>query len=470
MRQRFTEELPEGRIAPGYIDAHCHILPTGLDLLKLSLRECSTPDEVLEAVRTWHEKRPDGWLHAVHYDQTKFPGAKHLTRSELDTISPTRPILLRHSNGHASVANTAALEAAGVGPSTPNPAGGEYVRDESGHMTGVLLEDAHTDVTASAPGPTLDEMIEAILRAGELMASYGITAGTDMMTGRWSLEQELEAYRIASERDCAIRLRLSLQWSAVLGRRGMSSERLQEHIAAMEPSLCKIIGLKIFADGAIGSATAAIHRAYKTTGGQGQLIYSPERLTEMVVKATEAGWSVAVHSIGDGSTDHVLDAFEASGGSARHRIEHVMILSDAQIERLARNGCHVTLQPEFLYRFGHAYRAQLPDDVWPSLKRARSLIDAGLEVSFNTDRPIVLGIPRVGIDSAVNRPEGYDPAEAVTVEEGEWAWTRGAALANGDTDQGEIKPGCHADYRLLDEEGDLLALFMGGRETWRRAP
>lgn len=468
MTDRFTDQLPGGRIAPGYIDAHCHILPTGLDLLKLNLRECTSPEEVLEAVRSWHQERPEGWLHAVHYDQTKFPGARHLTRWELDAIAPDRPVLLRHSNGHASVANSAALAAAGIGPDTPNPEGGEFVRDASGQMTGVLLEDAHTDVTASAPGPTLDEMVEAILRAGDLMASYGITAGTDMMTGRWSPEQELEAYRLASERGCAIRLRLSLQWSAVLGRRGMAPERLQEHIAAMKPDLCKVIGLKIFADGAIGSATAAIHRAYKTTGGQGQLIYSPERLTEMVVKATEAGWAVAVHSIGDRSTDHVLDAFEASGDSARHRIEHVMILSDSQIERLARSGCHVTLQPEFLYRFGHAYRAQLPDDVWPSLKRARSLIDAGLQVSFNTDRPIVLGIPEVGIDAAVNRPEGYDPAEAVTHEEGERAWTKGGAMANGDPDQGELRPGFLADYRLLDEAGQLEAVYLGGRETWKR--
>lgn len=461
---------PQGWIAkPAYIDNHCHILPTGLDLLKLNLRDCQTPDDVLQAVAERHRANSEGWLLAVQYDQTKFAGAIHLNRHQLDAISSTQPILLRHSNGHASVANSAALAAAGITKDTEDPKGGTFVRDASGELTGVLLERAHEVVTSSAPDPSLEEMVEAILRAGSLLASFGFTSASDMMTGRWNLAKELEAYRIASERGCAIRMGLCLQWSSVLGPRGIDPGLLGELTRAMNPDICQIEALKIFADGAIGSATAAIHSTYKTTGEKGTLIYSPEKLTEMIRKATEAEWSVIIHSIGDRSTDHVMDSIEASGNPASHRIEHVMILSDAQIERLKSLGCSVTLQPEFLYRFGHAYRSQLQDDVWPDLIRARSLLDAGIPISASTDRPIVIGLPEVGIDSLVNRPAGFTPAEALTPDEAELCWTEWAArdcLRGGQL--GRLEDGFFADYRLIDEAGTLQQVYRGGEAVWTR--
>jgi len=149
----------------------------------------------------------------------------------------------------------------------------------------------------------------------------------------------------------------------------------------------------------------------------GQLIYSPTRLREMVQTAHRAGFRVATHSIGDYATDLVMDAYEATGEPSRHRIEHAMLLSDAQIERLAGLGCAVTFQPEFLIRFGHSYRRQLGPERMARLKRARSLLDAGIPLSFSSDRPIVPGDPKDGIRAAVHRPEGFDPAENITLPE-----------------------------------------------------
>lgn len=453
---------------PACIDNHCHVLPTGLDLLKLNLRGCSTSDDVLDAVRDWHREKPDGWLHAVQYDQTKFAGAVHLTRHDLDAISPDRPILLRHSNGHASVGNSAALAAAGVNEEAQDPKGGTYVRDAAGKLTGVLLERAHEHVSSSAPDPSLEEMVEAILRAGRLLASYGFSTADDMMTGRWNLAQELTAYRLAAERGCAIRTGVCMQYASVLGPRGIDSGELKELSDAYKAAGGHVVGVKIFADGAIGSATAAIHARFKTTGGQGTLIYSPDKLTEMFRRATDAGWRVVVHSIGDRSTDHVMDAVEASGDPARHRIEHVMILSDEQILRLKRLGCPVTLQPEFLSRFGHAYRSQLPDDIWPRLIRARSLLDAGVPISASTDRPIVIGLPEVGINALVQRPEGYDPSESLTDEEALLCWTDWASRDRGTGDDlGGIHLGKQADLRWFDEKGALAEVWRSGEAVWR---
>lgn len=478
----------EGFVAiPGFIDAHCHILPSGLDLLKLDLSGCQSKEEVLHAVLAWRPKLADGqWLLAVQYDQNRWGG--HLTAADLDSVCPDVPVILRHSNGHASVANSAALLAAGIRDDQPDPVGGEFLRDEAGKPNGVLLEKAHEIVTSRAPEPGLDEMVEAILRAGESMAGFGITSATDMMTGRWDLDKELQAYRIASERGCKVRLRMYLQWREVLGERAIDQARLKELTDAMNPELCQVLGLKVFADGAIGSATAAIYSNFKTTGRNGKLIYPEPELARILAQIDAEGWRCSVHTIGDRSTDLVVEAFEKTAEPSRHRIEHAMILSDAQIERMARLGSHVALQPEFLYRFGHAYRAQLPDDVWPALIRVKSLRHAGLSLSFNSDRPIVVGNPWVGIYAAACRPEGFEPGEEVPVSEGIEFYTIGGAVANFDSDWlGSVKEGMGADfqiYRREDVEGfaaaadaphgsshqaarfpSPVAVYMGGKQT-----
>jgi predicted amidohydrolase YtcJ len=455
----------EGKVAlPGFIDAHCHILPSGLDLLKLDLRECRSKAAVLAAIKEWRPRVAEGhWLHAIQYDQNHW--GKHLTAAEIDEVCADVPVLLRHSNGHASVANSAALKAARITSQTPDPMGGEFVRDLNGAMTGVLLEKAHEVVTSRAPAPTRDEMVAAIIRAGESMARFGITTATDMMTGRWDLGMELEAYRLAAENGCPIRLRLYLQWREVLGDRGMSREQLAPLMAAMDPEFCRVLGLKVFADGAIGSATAAIYGEFKSKGQNGKLIYPETELAAILARIDSAGWRCSVHTIGDRSTDLVMEAFEKTADPGRHRIEHAMILSDSQIERLTRLGSHVTLQPEFLYRFGHAYRAQLDDHVWPELIRVRSLIDAGLSLSFNSDRPIVVGDPWVGICAAARRPDGFSEAEICSIEEGVDLYTRGGAMANFDGEWlGQISPGFGADFQIYDQ--DALAAFWQDHETW----
>lgn len=458
------EDLGGAWVLPAFVDSHCHILPTGLDLLKLDLEGLDTKAAVLDAVRDAVVNiEPGKWLHAVHYDQNRFEDGVHLTKNDLDLISSEVPILLRHVNGHAGVANSASLNEAGVDKETADPKGGEYVRDSNGVPNGILLETALEWVTNRAPHPTLEEMVDAILRAGEAMASLGVTHATDMMTGRWNLLRELEAYRLAAEQGCAVKLRLCLQWSTVFGPRAVDPSELQEALAQMDGRRCKAIGIKIFADGAIGSATAAINGRYVTTGDQGTLIYTPERLNEMVLVAHKAGWSVAIHSIGDRSTNHVLEAFATTGEPQRHRLEHAMILSDEQVDWIKRLGVPVTMQPEFLHRFGHAYKRQLGEEKASRLKRFRSVLDAGIPMAFNSDRPIVLGDPLIGIRTAANRPSGFEPSENILIEEAFDCYTRHGATLNGEPERyGELKVGQYADFTvwdknpLVDTEGKLL--------------
>ncbi len=451
-------------LAPRYVDDHCHVLPTGLDLRKPSLAGVASRGAALDLL-AGAAREGEGWLHAVGYDPTALPEGEGLSGADLDGVSTERPVLVRYVSGHASVANGAALRAAGVDEGTPDPAGGTFERGADGRMTGIVTEDAHERVTSAMPLPSLEEMVAAILAAGESMARYGIGTASDMMTGRFDLRREIEAYRIAAERGCAVRTRLYVQWREVFGRRGIGAAGLREMMAGLDESRVAVRGIKIFADGAIGSGTAAISGRYEGSGAggatiskggltlsgdrAGQLIYAPERLAAMTVEASEAGFPVAVHAIGDYACDLVMDAFEATGCPERHRLEHAMLLSDAQIERLARLNPFVTFQPEFLAHFGHLYRRQLGAARARTLIRVRSVLDAGLRVSLSSDRPIVGGDPAVGIAAIVARPNG---GEAMTLGEARRGYTEWGALANGDGGVvGSLAVGEWADWRSLEE-------------------
>jgi predicted amidohydrolase YtcJ len=451
-------------LMPSFVDAHCHILPTGLDLIRLHLDEAECHGDVLDLVRQRHAEEPEGWLRAVHYDQNRY-GDVHLTRTELDKISADRPIFLCHVNGHASVANSAALRASGINESTPDPEGGRYARDSSGKITGVLLEAAHEFVLSSAPKPTKASMVEAIVRAGRLMNSEGIGCATDMMTGFFDLEDELDGYRSAATAGCPIHTRLYVQWNEVFGpnakpdalERVRQLTRLDPRIGKTDWKDVRVTGIKIFADGAISSGTAAIYGRFQ--GGSsssnpsasetdGQLMHTPDRLNEMVRIAHDAGFAIAIHSIGDYSTDLVMDALARTGEPSRHRIEHAMMLEDRQIERLAELKIHCTFQPEFLTRLGPSYRRQLGEDRASRLIRTRSALAAGIPTSFSSDRPIVAGNPWDGVSAASNRPPEFDPLENCSREQAVLAYTAGGALANGEESlMGSLAPGSLADFQ-----------------------
>jgi predicted amidohydrolase YtcJ len=153
-----------------------------------------------------------------------------------------------------------------------------------------------------------------------------------------------------------------------------------------------------------------------------------------------------------------MNAYSKLSEPSRHRIEHAMILSDDQIQRMGALDLFCTMQPEFLMRFAHSYKRQLGAERTSLLKRARSVKDAGIKLSFSSDRPIVAGDPRDGIRTAVNRPPGFDPSESVLLEEAILAYTEEGAKANGDgKEMGSLLPGQFADYQLCDSLSGFIS-------------
>lgn len=434
-------------LAPAFVESHCHILPTGLEMLDLSLADATSKVEVFQLVRDRAKWDDRPWLLAVYYDQNKI-GGEHITAEELDRLEINRPILLRHTNGHAAVCNTAALQAAGLPPTAKDPAGGEFGRTPSGNLNGVLLETAAVKVEEFAPKPSFEEKVAAILAAGESMAHMGIGCAADMST----TFDEVQAYLEASHRGCPIAMRLYPHWKEMFGPRN-HREEIDALLGGDRRSRQPILGgIKLFSDGGISSGTAAIYGNYLkpsrtgvTADGKpfaGQLMYSPERLQERILIASEAGYQVAVHAIGDYALDLVMEGFERTGRARDHRLEHAMIASDAQIERLAQLGCHVAMQPEFLMRLGHAYQAQLGPERTSLINRTQSMISAGIRVCLSSDRPIVPGDPVDGLRCATDRPAGFDPLENISLSEAFTRYTSAGARILGDKGNlGNLAPG-----------------------------
>jgi predicted amidohydrolase YtcJ len=306
--------------------------------------------------------------------------------------------------------------------------------------TGVLLENAMNIVYRLLPSPTREEMSDAILAACSLMNGFGIASAADMGSSH-DLEDQLWAYQNAIERGAKMRIRLYPNWSQVmknLDALSVLSDRSDRSV--------RVAGVKLYADGAIGAATAAIHGEY-VNGGSGQLIYPPEELQRRVKLADEKGFSIAIHTIGDRSTDVVLDALAMTSDPSMHRIEHAMILSDEQIARIRTMRVSVTMQPEFRLRFLHAYKRQLGDERASKLKRMRSLINAGVPLGLSSDMPIVPGNPWDGIRMATEHP-----TEAISYEEAVDAYTRNAALLSGDKSFGRLDLMQFADFQVYADD------------------
>ncbi|MDQ2986649.1 MAG: amidohydrolase [Armatimonadota bacterium] len=456
-------DLEGGWLMPGFVDCHCHIMPTGFDLARLDLSHWDDRRGVLRAVRHYSETIADfrGWFLATHYDQNRFEDGRHLTATEIDEYLSAMPVILRHSSGHACVVNTLALKKAGIDGDTDDPRGGEIVRDDRGNATGVLLENAMELVYRAVPKATKEEMSDAIFAAAKSMSAFGITSAADMMTGHQGLEDEVWAYKNAIQRGAPLRMRLYIQWSEIFKNK-ITAQELEEMLRPIPEELLAIRGVKLFADGAIGAGTAAMHEEY-TTGGNGSFIYPPDELERRVRIADKAGFAIAIHSIGDRCTDLVLDCYEKCADPAKHRIEHVMVLSDNQIARIKSLGCKVTLQPEFLGHFETTYRRRLGDERYGVLKRAKSLDSAGVPVGLSSDRPIVPGNPWTGTLSAASRGD-----ESISVERGVELYTFGAAEVDGDGALfGRLNIRQYADFQVYDRnplefEGNVQSVWMGG--------
>ena len=458
-------ELHGRAVVPSLTDAHAHLSGLGFAAAEIDLRGAASADECARRVAAARPTR-GAWRLGRGWDQNRFPDGKFPTHAALDKLDGA--ISLERVDGHALWVNAAAMRAAHVDRDTKDPAGGKIVRDDKGEPTGIFVDNAMSLVDKAIPEPTAAELDAAILRAQALVLAEGLTEIHDMGIGG----DVIKAY-----------LRLVDAGKLQLRVYAMGAQSDADLLLARKPMLAKpgamftLRGIKLYADGALGSRGAALLAPYADDPRNSGLVITPEPELERIARAAvNSGWQVAVHAIGDRGNRNVLDAFAAAGvGPAqRFRIEHAQVVALPDIARFRKLGVIASMQPT------HA----TSDSPWAGkrvgterIKGAyawRRMLDAGVALAFGSDFPVEEPSVVAGFRAAVERA-GWTPDQKLTLDETLRAFTSGAAFAAFEESwRGRAAPGMAADLTVFDRgAADLVharadVTIVAGRVVYER--
>lgn len=440
---------------PGFVDAHAHLASIGLSTLVLDLVGTGSVKELQERLRAWSTEHLEGPIEGRGWIETHWPEKRFPTRADLDAVVPDRPVYLVRADGHAAVANSAALALAGIDRATQDPDGGLIERDASGEATGMLIDTAQGLVGAKLPEPTLQQRREAIHAAAELYASRGWTGLADMA---------MDWQDVALVEELASRGELPIRVDGFL-RQSDAEQVIATGTTEDASGLFHLRGIKLFMDGALGSRGAALFAPYADQPhNTGLLLISEQELEDLLPRAREAGVQIVVHAIGDRGNRLVLDAFEqtyadapAALADARWRVEHAQVLSREDIPRFAGLGVIASMQPSHAIGDLHFAPARLGPDRLEGAYAWRSLLDSGAVIAAGSDAPVEKGDPLIEFYAAFHRHDldGYagadwHPGEAVTREEALRMLTWGPAYGVGREDQqGTLEVGKRADLSVF---------------------
>jgi hypothetical protein len=454
-----VEDLNGATVIPGLIDAHVHLMWYALGLQQLSLRDC-TRAEMIQQVQVRAADVPeDTWIRGRGWDQNLWPGGQFPTAAELDEVAPRHPVLLIAKNGHAAVANGAALQRAKITVDTPDPNGGRIGRYADGTPNGMLFEHAIDFVKNIIPEPTVDQVTSALRIAQEHLLDVGLTGVHDVDGApAFAAFQALRCEGALRVRIVKYVRQVALQGLLTAGVRSGFGDRW-----------LRLGGVKLYADGALGARTGAMFAPYEgEPDNLGVLTLEPEALEALARQAVDGGLALAIHAIGDRANRLVLDVLDTvrpHNPTLRHRIEHVQLITPEDVERFEHLNVVASMQPV------HAPHDQvMAEQYWGERTRYayawRTLADAGATLAFGSDAPIERFDPWVGLYAAVTRrheadgtpgSEGWHPEQRLTLDEALRAFTWGAAYAGGMESQlGCLLPGYLADLLVLNH--DIFAL------------
>jgi predicted amidohydrolase YtcJ len=454
-------DLQGATLVPGLQDAHGHVLGLGTSLTTLDLRDTPTPTRIAELVAERAKTVPAGkWILGRGWDQNDWPEKAWPSREILDRAAPNHPVLLERIDGHASWANSRALQAAGIDATTPDPPGGRLIRDHANMPTGIVVDTAQQLVERHVTEPSAAELEARVLAADRAMSSVGLTmvhdAGTSSAT--------IAVYRrLAAEGRLNTRLYVMIDSSPAT-----TDEWFRRGPLVDDDYRLTVRAVKMLADGALGSRGAAMLEPYEDEpGNRGLLVTPPERLATIAREAARAGFQPAIHAIGDAANRRVLDIYETverevpGARTLRPRIEHAQILDALDIPRFASLGVIASIQPTHCTsdmpwapaRIGAARVAE-GAYVWQKLRHSGARLAAGSD--FPVERPD----PLLGFYAAVTRqtvqgepPGGWAPAERLSRDEALHAFTADAAYAaHAEQDLGSIEAGKLADFVMVSRD------------------
>ncbi len=459
----------EGRfVCAGFNDSHMHLLNFGSAMEQCDLsRATGSLAELQEALRAFaaeNQEGGNGWILGRGWNQDLFcPAAGLPTRRDLDAVSTERPICIVRCCGHCLSVNSKALELLGLDENTPIPEGGAADKEEEGKLSGVFRDSAMPLVQSRLPKPEQEDLRRMIRKACQALNRAGVTScHTDDFCAfeNVSWQDVLAAFLVEKEAGgLSVRVNEQCQFTGV--------EELEEFLdneltTGVGDELFRIGPLKMLGDGSLGARTAFLSRDYADAPGErGLAIYSQEQFNEMIALANRSGMSAAIHAIGDGILDRVLDAFayafqDCPREDHRSGVVHVQLTRPEQLERMKELGLHAYVQTIFLDYDTHIVPERTGEALTASSYAFRSLRQMGLHVSNGTDCPVEWPEPMRGVQCAVTRQplDGslppYRPEEAFTVEEALQIYTWEGAYASFEENfKGKIAPGMAADFVIL---------------------
>ena len=464
-------------LLPGLIDAHGHVLGLGFSALQLDLVGTSSLDDLKQRLKAYAAAHPDArWIQGRGWNQELWPQKNFPTAADLDSVVSDRPVVLERVDGHAIVVNGAAMKAAGVTAQTPAPPGGRI-------ENGLFVDNAIGLIAKSVPPATAAESDQALAKAQDILLSYGITGVGSMST---SLDD----------------------WNAMsrAGESGRLNERLMVYadelkLLGAEPKptpwlygdRLRMVGIKFYADGALGSRGAWLKQPYADKSDtRGLQFHSDAEMLQLADTAASHGFQIATHAIGDAANAQVISTYETMsrkyGRDHRWRIEHFQIVDPADIPRIAPAGIIASMQPTHQTSDRLMAEKRLGPKRLAGAYAWQTVLKSGAHLAFGSDFPVESPNPFPGLSAAVSRqdmqgqpPGGWIPAERLTFAQALAAFTRGAAYAGFAEDKiGSLDPGKWADFILIDRDPtkvDPIALgntrvletWVAGKRVWQRA-
>ena len=472
-------DLQGKTVLPAFNDAHIHLWKIGqLDSFIIDLRGVDSIETIRKKIKDETLSKPRGtWIVGRGFNEAVLKEKRMPQASDLDDVAPDHPVYLIRTCAHIAVTNNAGLDVCGITEETVVPEGGAVGRSD-GKINGRLFENALALVTRHLPEITTEDYQSMIRSGAEKMLKAGITSLTDP-----AVHPELmEAYQRTAGPSLGLRLNLMPMMMPDGGDKTYPLPQVEKNFWK------RITTAKLFADGGLSGATAAMSREDKGSRGHGILRISDDRLHELVRIARAAGFSTGIHAIGDRAISQVLDIYDQTTkefGPCRNRIEHFGLPTEKNLEDAARLQVVAVPQAIFLNELGENFIDALDDAYLEKCYPLQSLLQKNIQWAMSTDAPVVKDFnPWKNIQTAITRKttggQSIAPQEAISMNQALAAYTAGSAFAEGtESFKGNISEGKLADFIITDRnpsetpveelpEINVLSTFTGGIEVYKK--
>jgi predicted amidohydrolase YtcJ len=481
-----TIQLRGRFVMPGFNDAHVHLGGAGSDTLSVRLNGTASIEELQKRLSDAVAQHKEGeWITGSGWDHTLWPDKKFPNRQQLDSVSPKNPVLLTHISGHVAVANSLALQLAGIDKNTPNPSGGQIERDANGDATGMLEEGSAMElVQYKVPEASEDARRQGLELVLADVAKNGVTSVQD--NSEW---EDFEVFQqLKEEGKLTVRITEWLPFdAAVKDLQNMRSE------GGVSDPMLRTGALKGFTDGALGSRTAAMLAPYSDDPStSGILTHPPDKLRAMAIERDQAGFQITFHAIGDKANRVALDVFEAvekTNGKRdrRDRIEHAQVVAPEDFARFAQLNVIASMQPSHETTDMRWAEARVGPERAKGAYAWATMLKNNVRLAFGTDYDVEPISPMRGLYACVTRElpgggpaGGWQPQEKISLDDCIRAYTSGSAYAQFDEGKkGELKTGEYADFIVLSNDltkvppseyvkTEVLRTVVGGRTVYQK--